>query len=75
MKAEKEKVDKERAEKGLPPLEEEEEEQKKEKEKEEEAEKKKKPELLEIDKPPLGPRGALDEMLKLTGAMKSGGSP
>lgn len=62
LQEEKDKLNKERAEKGLPPIEQEEEEEflKKEKEREEEAEKKKKPELLEIDKPPLGPRGELD---------------
>lgn len=65
-KEEAEKIAKERAEKGLPPLEEED--LKKEKEEEDEK-KKKKPAALDINasKPPAGSRGMLDEMLKLGG--------
>lgn len=62
-KEEAEKAAKERAEKGLPPLEEEEAPTKG----GDEAKEKKKPEPLELTRPPAGPRGALDEMLRLGG--------
>lgn len=66
-----EKAAKERAEKGLPPLEEEEEAKPKESPKEADGDKKKeKPAALDLSsggKPPAGPRGMLDEMLKLGG--------
>jgi hypothetical protein len=67
-----EKAAKERAEKGLPPLEEEEEAKPKESPKEgaEGDKKKEKPAALDLGgsgKPPAGPRGMLDEMLKLGG--------
>ena len=63
-----EKLAKERAEKGLPPLEEEEE-ATKESPKEGDDKKKEKPAALDLNgaKPPAGPRGMLDEMLKLGG--------